>query len=201
MYTKHFNTLPKPVTMGSIKRKHRSEESEKRIKKSFCCIKKSTKMMSSSSSAVDINNITTIRAASAARKQKLKILILIALVSITFALTWLPAHFIRIWKVAFNSSFPYNDTMYLIKVFSHTLTYTNSVLNPFFYVFIGAKFRSHIYSEFNFFCCNPSDVNRAQNREVNRFNNVKVNLGSNSSTKVTHSKKRHNGNQHASSYI
>lgn len=90
------------------------------------------------------------------RKQKQKILILIATVSITFALTWLPAHVIQIWKVAFNSSFPYNDTMYIVKVISHTLSYSNSLLNPFIYVFIGTKFRNHIYSEFRgvckFFC-------------------------------------------------
>jgi hypothetical protein len=100
-----------------------------------------------------IQRTLNMRSTNAIKKQKLKILILIAIVSITFALTWLPAHIIRIWKVAFNNSFPYNDAMYIIKVISHTLTYSNSVLNPFFYVFIGAKFRSHIYSEFNQLCC------------------------------------------------
>ncbi len=81
------------------------------------------------------------------RKQKIKILILIGTVSLTFALTWLPAHVIQIWKVIFNSSFPYSDFMYITKFIAHTLTYSNSVLNPFIYVFIGSKFRGHIYSE------------------------------------------------------
>jgi hypothetical protein len=87
------------------------------------------------------------------KKQKLKILILIATVSITFALTWLPAHIINIWRVAFESSFPYNDFMYIVKFIAHTLNYTNSVLNPFIYVFIGTRFRNHIYSEFSTFFC------------------------------------------------
>lgn len=38
----------------------------------------------------------------AMRKQKQKILLLIATVSITFALTWLPAHFIQLWRVIFK---------------------------------------------------------------------------------------------------
>lgn len=108
----------------------------------------------------------TIRSANAIKKQKFKILVLIATVSITFALTWLPAHVIQIWKVAFNSYFPYSDSMYIIKVISHTLTYSNSLLNPIIYVFIGAKFRSHIYSEINefyqFYCLNNKNHSSAK---------------------------------------
>ncbi len=92
-----------------------------------------------------------------AKKQRTKLLFLIATVAITFATTWLPAHVIQIWKVVFNKYFPYSDAMYIIKVISHTLTYSNSLLNPIIYVFIGAKFRSYIYLEFAIirkcFCC------------------------------------------------
>lgn len=84
-----------------------------------------------------------------AKRQRIKLLFLIATVAITFATTWLPAHVIQIWKVVFNEHFPYNDTMYIIKVISHTLSYSNSFLNPIIYVFIGAKFRNYISLEFN----------------------------------------------------
>jgi hypothetical protein len=39
--------------------------------------------------------------------------------------------------------------MYIIKVISHTLSYSNSLINPFIYVFIGTKFRNHIRLEFS----------------------------------------------------
>lgn len=83
------------------------------------------------------------------KKQRTKLLFLVATVSITFATTWLPAHVIQIWKVVFEETFPYTDAMYLIKVAAHTLTYSNSLLNPIIYVFIGAKFRNYIKQEFN----------------------------------------------------
>lgn len=83
------------------------------------------------------------------KKQRTKLLFLVATVSLTFATTWLPAHVIQIWKIVFEETFPYTDAMYLIKVAAHTLTYSNSLLNPIIYVFIGAKFRNYIKQEFN----------------------------------------------------
>ncbi len=106
-----------------------------------------------------------------AKKQKFKILLLIATVSVTFGLTWLPAHVIQIWKVVFNSSFPYSESMYIIKFIAHTLSYSNSLLNPFIYVFIGAKFRSHFYNEFEFilkYCC-KTKLNSKLNRNDSKF--------------------------------
>jgi hypothetical protein len=113
--------------------------------------------------------ISTSKATS--KKQKFKILLLIATVSITFGLTWLPAHVIQIWKVVFNSSFPYSESMYIIKFIAHTLSYSNSLLNPFIYVFIGAKFRSHFYKEFEFilkYCCEKK-LNHKLNRNDSKY--------------------------------
>ncbi|CAF0832053.1 unnamed protein product [Brachionus calyciflorus] len=130
----------------------------KNFKKSSCCSSTKNNSFSKSNKTYNNNYNCTIKnninsnqngAAMTIKKQKLKILLLIATVSITFAVTWLPAHVIQIWKVVFNSSFPYSDAMYIIKVISHTLTYSNSLINPFIYVFIGAKFRSHIHLEFS----------------------------------------------------
>jgi hypothetical protein len=106
-----------------------------------------------------------------AKKQKFKILLLIATVSITFGLTWLPAHVIQIWKVVFNSTFPYSESMYIIKFIAHTLSYSNSLLNPFIYVFIGAKFRNHLYKEFEFilkYCCETKS-NPKLNRNDSKY--------------------------------
>ncbi len=87
-----------------------------------------------------------------AKQKKTKVLILIGAVSITFALTWLPAHIIQIWRIIFNKSFPFNDLMYIIKVVAHTLSYSNSFINPFIYIFVGSKFKSHIKEEINRLC-------------------------------------------------
>ena len=82
-----------------------------------------------------------------AQKKKTKILILIGAVSITFGLTWLPVHIIQIWRTVFRGKFPYNDTMYILKVVAHTLSYSNSFINPFIYIFVGSKFKSYIKEE------------------------------------------------------
>ena len=105
------------------------------------------------------------------RKQKTKILVLIATVSVTFALTWLPAHIIQIWKIAFNSSFPYSEPMYIMKMVAHTLSYSNSLLNPFIYVFIGTKFRRHFFLEFDFLFkkCFKSYANNIVNNTSTRL--------------------------------
>lgn len=131
------------------RKKESFELNQPKGKSSNSSIKEERKSFINQYNSTKSNKTTHANSALAIKKQKFKILLLIATVSFTFALTWLPAHVIQIWKVVFNSSFPYNDAMYIIKVISHTLTYSNSLLNPFIYVFIGAKFRSHIYSEFN----------------------------------------------------
>lgn len=113
-----------------------------------------------------------------AKKQRVKLLLLIATVAMTFAFLWLPAHVINIWKVVFNQYFPYSDTMYIMKVISHTLTYSNSLLNPIIYVFIGAKFRNYIYDEFNhvakvlFFCSKKKEDKSTTVIEFNKYKSI-----------------------------
>jgi hypothetical protein len=128
--------------------------------------------------------ISTSKAAT--KKQKFKILLLIATVSCTFALTWLPAHVIQIWKVAFNSSFPYSESMYIIKFLAHTLSYSNSFLNPFIYVFIGAKFRSHLYSEFEYLlgiCFKDVGRSKKLNRTEPKSHTQSIYINSNKSVR------------------
>ena len=81
-------------------------------------------------------------------KKKRKAIFLVGIVSMVFAFSWFPAHCIQIWKVVFNKSFPYSDLMYVIKVISHTLSYSNSLLNPFIYVFMGRKYQAYLHLEF-----------------------------------------------------
>jgi len=76
------------------------------------------------------------------KQRKRKVLFLIAAVSLCFALLWLPIHVINLWKL-FSKSFPYTNLMYIIKLAAHTLSYLNSSLNPFLYVLMGGKFKTH----------------------------------------------------------
>jgi hypothetical protein len=133
----------------------------------------------SRSNSIIIKDSAISTSKAATKKQKFKILVLIATVSITFGLTWLPAHVIQIWKVVFNSSFPYSESMYIIKFIAHTLSYSNSLLNPFIYVFIGAKFRSHFYKEFEFMFkyCFKTKSNSKYKRNDSKYlseNNVRT---------------------------
>ena len=76
------------------------------------------------------------------KQRKRKLLLLIGTVSLSFALLWLPIHVINLWKV-FSESFPYTNLIYIIKLIAHTLSYLNSCLNPFLYVLMGGKFKTH----------------------------------------------------------
>ena len=132
-----------------------NNQSSKKAKKNGKCFYFIKKSASKNKSQTDLANKSDRKDSPIAllsnynKKRRTKILILIATVSITFALTWFPVHFIQIWRTVFREYFPFNDLMYIIKVIAHTLSYSNSLLNPFIYVFCGTKFRSLIYDEFS----------------------------------------------------
>ncbi|CAF0775044.1 unnamed protein product [Brachionus calyciflorus] len=70
-----------------------------------------------------------------------RILIMIALVTILFGVTWLPIHCILL-AMKFYDKFPYeSDTLFVVKSIAHTLTYLNSMLNPFFYTIMSKSFK------------------------------------------------------------
>ena len=84
------------------------------------------------------------------KKQKRhRILLMIALVTMLFAFNWLPIHCIHLY-FKFTLDFPiWNQSLYIFKAFAHTLTYTNSMLNPFFYTMMGRNFRKTFSSKRN----------------------------------------------------
>lgn len=66
---------------------------------------------------------------------------MIASVTIIFGVSWLPIHSIY-FAYRFSKNFPSDsDFLYLLKHIAHTLTYLNSMLNPFFYSIISDSFR------------------------------------------------------------
>lgn len=58
-----------------------------------------------------------------------------------FGFCWLPINTIN-FSLKFNDEFPYcSKLVYTIKAVSHTLTFLNSMLNPFFHTIIGNSFQ------------------------------------------------------------
>ena len=49
------------------------------------------------------------------KQRRRKVLLLIATVSITFAVLWLPIHIIILWKEVFSKSFPYTGKYQILK--------------------------------------------------------------------------------------
>lgn len=144
--------------------------------------KESTRYASmTASNKSSTNKFNPSKSINLAKKQRVKLLFLIATVAMTFAFLWLPAHVINIWKVVFNKYFPYSDTMYIMKVISHTLTYSNSLLNPIIYVFIGAKFRNYIYDEFSnvtkvlFFCSKKKKETSTTVNNLDKYKGIRKN--------------------------
>lgn len=101
------------------------------------------------------------------KQRRRKILLLIATVSIAFAVLWLPVHIFNIWRHLFQ--FSYSDLMYIMKLIAHTLSYSNSCVNPFVYVFMGTKFRAYFSIELrnfiNFITCEKRE-SKASNDSI-----------------------------------
>jgi len=78
---------------------------------------------------------------------------LVASVVIVFAVSWLPIHVLNLW-FKIDPFFPRTPAMYLMKIIAHTLSYSNSCVNPFVYAFLSDGFRKAFRKTF------PSVANR-----------------------------------------
>ena len=77
------------------------------------------------------------------RKKTRKVTKLVSVVTLNFAICWLPANFFIILIVfvdKLDSEF-IKHYLYLFKLFAHTLSYLTPVLNPISYAFYNDKFR------------------------------------------------------------
>lgn len=69
---------------------------------------------------------------------------MIGIVSILFGLCWGPIHIIHIY-LKFKENFNFcSRWLFAFKSMAHTLTFLNSMLNPFFYTIIGNNFRQQV---------------------------------------------------------
>jgi hypothetical protein len=80
-------------------------------------------------------------------RKRRRILIMIAFVTILFGVSWLPIHAFHVGLKFFPNSFPiWSESLFTIKNIAHTLTYLNSMLNPFFYTMMGNNFRKQVFT-------------------------------------------------------
>jgi hypothetical protein len=90
---------------------------------------------------------------------------MIALVTMLFAFSWLPIHCIHVALKFLPDDFPiWSKGLFTFKAFAHTLTYTNSMLNPFLYTIIGNNFRKK-------YCFGKRQNRRYSKIYFSRFNN------------------------------
>ena len=82
---------------------------------------------------------------------------MVVIVTINFAVCWLPTHLFIIIKSAFFSEpdLPLNAyvALTIFKQFAHTLSYLTPVINPFLYAFYNENFRSSILLFFKDITC------------------------------------------------
>jgi hypothetical protein len=80
-------------------------------------------------------------------KKRRRVLIMIALVTIMFGVTWAPIHGM-LFAMKILNDFPFhNQNLFAFKCLAHTLTYLNSMLNPFMYSIMGNNFRKQAFAQ------------------------------------------------------
>lgn len=87
-----------------------------------------------------------------------KVTKMVAVVTLNFAICWLPTHLFIIIKLLFftsESDLPLNvfTALSLFKQFAHTLSYMTPVINPFLYAFFNDNFSSSIVLFFKRITC------------------------------------------------
>jgi hypothetical protein len=81
------------------------------------------------------------------QNKKRKVTIMVVLVTVNFAVCWLPTHLFIIIKrsVAIEQNSDEYIYLSLFKIIAHTLSYLTPVINPCLYAFFNENFRSSFY--------------------------------------------------------
>lgn len=95
---------------------------------------------------------------------------MIGIVSILFGLCWGPIHIIHIY-LKFKENFNFcSRWLFAFKSMAHTLTFLNSMLNPFFYTIIGNNFRSQVKQQRQKYSSKFRNKTRVPSLNVNNIN-------------------------------
>ena len=118
------------------------------------------------------NGISSKKSQQQERRRK-RVTKLVASVVIMFATFWLPIHIVNLW-IKLDENFPRTAAMYNFKIFTHTLSYANSCVNPFVYSFLIDGFRKAFQKTFPRFAqqyriCGGPNAECVSNVMVERF--------------------------------
>ena len=96
-------------------------------------------------------------------KKRKRVIKMVAVVVALFATFWLPIHVFRLWY-KFDPNFPKNQITYYYKIAAHTLSYANSVVNPFVYAILGDGFKKALRRAFPRICTGNRVLGGANNK-------------------------------------
>ncbi|XP_061185583.1 galanin receptor 2a-like [Saccostrea echinata] len=96
----------------------------------------------------DLNSSIPLSRRSQTRRRG-KVTRMVFIVVLLFAVCWLPVHVFQLIRI-FNPHFPKTTPVYVLKMISHTLSYANSIVNPFVYAFLNDGFRKAFRRTFPF---------------------------------------------------
>lgn len=99
------------------------------------------------------------RASAESIKNKKRVIKMVLIVVVIFALSWLPIHVILVLRALhMYATTPANMT---IQIISHILAYSNSCINPILYAFLSEPFRRGFWAVMT--CMRPSGPHGVQN--------------------------------------
>ena len=124
------------------------------------------------------------RASAESIKNKKRVIKMVLIVVVIFALCWLPIHIILVLKAM--KLMPLTPVTITMQIISHILAYSNSCVNPILYAFLSEPFRRGFWAVIT--CIRPSgphgiqhngyemteaahNANKAKNNRVNNANN------------------------------
>lgn len=115
-------------------------------------------------------------------RRKKRITRMIALIILLFAIFWFPIHVLNIYTKLYPD-FPKTEVLFIIKLLAHTLSYTNSCLNPLIYAFLNDIFQKSFLKTFpsvtSWFSCMIGISEEHENTRVTNMVDQAIQAGTN----------------------
>lgn len=105
---------------------------------------------------------------------------MVALIILLFATFWFPIHVINIYT-KLCPDFPKTEPMFVTKIVAHTLSYSNSCVNPFIYAFLNDRFKKSFVKTFpsmsNWFPCMRNIIEELEHTRITNMVDQAIQAG------------------------